>query len=93
LRDRIAPVLRPYASRVELFGSFARGEERPDSDIDLLVTLRPADQRPQLGLNWFGLEAELSELLGRRVEMVTEAALSRHVRPLIELDRVVLYEE
>lgn len=93
LREKIVPVLRPYASRIELFGSFARGEQRPDSDIDLLITLRPSGERPPLGLNWFGLEDELSEQLGHPVEMVTEDALSRHVRPFIEADRIVLYEE
>jgi predicted nucleotidyltransferase len=93
LREKIVPVLRPYALRVELFGSFARGEQRPDSDIDLLIRLRPSEQRPPLGLRWFGLEREMSELLGHPVEMTTEDALSRHVRPYIQPDRIVLYEE
>jgi predicted nucleotidyltransferase len=93
LRDRVVPLLRPYASRVALFGSFARGEAGPDSDVDLLVRLRPPDRRPPLGLTWFGLEAELAERLGRRVELVTEEALSPRLRPYVERDLVVLYEE
>lgn len=93
LREKIVPRLRPYASRIEVFGSFARGEQRPDSDIDLLIRLRPSEDRPPLGLRWFGLERELSELLGHPVELTTEEGLSRHVRPYIESDRIVLYEE
>lgn len=93
LRAKILPVLRPYASRITLFGSLARGEAHPASDIDLLVVLRPAGARPPLGLHWFELEAELTERLGRKVDLVTEAALSPYVRPYVEQDQVVLYEE
>lgn len=93
IRKIIVTTLRPYASRIELFGSEARGEARENSDIDVLVTLRPEGQRPPLGLHWFELEEELAERLGRPVEIVTERALSRHIRPLIEPDRKVLYED
>jgi len=93
LRDKILPLLRPYASRIVLFGSQARGEARPTSDVDLLIALRPSGERPPLGLRWFELEAELAEQLGRRVELVTEAALSPHLRPYVEQDQVVLYED
>jgi predicted nucleotidyltransferase len=93
ITDAIVAALRPYASRIELFGSEARGEARADSDIDVLVTLRPEDQRPQLGLSWFELEAKLSERIGRPVRIVTERALSRHVRPHIAPDRTVLYDD
>ncbi len=60
--------------RVRLFGSYARDEARPDSDIDLIVELT----RP-MGLVFFGLEEELSTRLGARVEMTTEAALSNRI--------------
>ena len=46
-----------------------------------------------MGLQWFALEQELAERLGRPVELVTERALSRHVRPHVQTDRVLLYEE
>jgi predicted nucleotidyltransferase len=92
IRETVVPALRPYASRITLFGSVARGEERDDSDVDLLVTLRPPGDRPPLGLNWFALERKLSEQLGRPVELVTEEALSPHLRPYVDRDRLVLYE-
>lgn len=84
--------LRPYASRIALFGSAARGALTPDSDIDVLVTLRPADERPPLGLQWFALEEKLHQLLGRPVELVTERALSRHLTS-VNTDLVVVYED
>jgi len=89
----VVEALRPYASRIELFGSAARNEDDSDSHLDVLVTLRASDEQPPLGLKWFALERELSEKLGRSVELVTENALSPHVSPHIESDRVLLYED
>jgi predicted nucleotidyltransferase len=72
--------LRPWLEaqgigRVRLFGSYARDEARPDSDIDLIVELT----RP-MGLDFFRIEDELSRRLGAKVEMSTEASLHRIVR-------------
>lgn len=92
LRDELIPLLQPYVTRITLFGSVARGEDRTDSDIDILVMLKPPGERPTLGLRWFALEQELSQQLERPVELVSEDALSSRVRPYINQDRVVLYE-
>ncbi len=46
-----------------------------------------------LGLEVFGLEEELSRILGRDVELVTERALSPYIKPYAEMDMVMLYEE
>ena len=62
LRDKVLPMLRPYVKRIAVFGSFARGEETPESDIDILVELKDPEKRPRLGLGWFGLEEELSRI-------------------------------
>jgi predicted nucleotidyltransferase len=93
LRDKILPLLRPYVRRIAVFGSFARGEETLESDIDLLVELKAPDQRPPLGLRWFGLEEDLGYILGRKVELISEKALSPYIRPYAEKDMVLLYEE
>jgi predicted nucleotidyltransferase len=61
--------------QIAVFGSSARGEEAATGDIDILVALRPVSQRPSLGLRWFELAAELTQLLGRPVELVTDAEL------------------
>ena len=79
--------------RISVFGSYVRGEETPESDVDILVQLRPADQRPRLGLKFFGLQDELTKLIGREVDLVTEEGLSPYIRPYIEKEKVVLYEE
>jgi predicted nucleotidyltransferase len=57
-----------------LYGSFARDEAGPDSDVDLLV-----DLTKPLGLRFFGIEIDLAEKLGRPVEMSTEDAMHRIV--------------
>jgi predicted nucleotidyltransferase len=93
LREKIVPLLKPYVKRVAVFGSFAHGEDTPDSDIDLLVALKPSGERPHLGLNWFGLWAEIEQRLGRKVDLVTEDALSPYIRPDVEREKVILYAE
>ena len=93
LQSVLVPALRPYASRIELFGSTSRGESDAESDLDVLVQLRAPEHRPPVGLRWFELEQELAERLGRPVELVTERALSRHIRPHVQTDRVLLYED
>lgn len=94
LRKKILPILLPYGvKRVSLFGSVVRAEDTPESDIDILVELKPANERPPIGLKWFGLEEELSRVLGREVDLVTERALSPYIRPYVEKEMVVLYEE
>ncbi|VVB69176.1 Nucleotidyltransferase domain protein [uncultured archaeon] len=93
LGDKIVPLLRPYVKKIAVFGSFARGDETPESDIDILVELKPPGQRPSLGLKWFRLEQELGRILGREVELVSESAMSPFVRPYVEKDMVLLYEE
>jgi predicted nucleotidyltransferase len=93
LRAILVPALRPYVTRIAVFGSYARGEETPGSDIDVLVELRAAGKRPSLGLSWFKLEEDLGVRLGRPVEMVTLEALSPYVRPYVQRDEVELYAE
>ncbi len=94
LKEKIVPILVPYGvKRIALFDSMARGEETAESDVDLLITLKPRAERPPLGLRWFGLERELGELLGREVDMVSDTSLKPRIRPYIERDLVVLYDE
>ena len=75
--------------RVWLFGSFARGEETEDSDIDLLVDL---DQSQSVGLRFFGMWRELEQLLGRNVVLVTESGLSDYARESVNRDKIMVYE-
>jgi predicted nucleotidyltransferase len=72
-----------------IFGSFARGEATLDSDVDLIV--RFAKRKSLLHL--VGLERELSEACGRKVEVLTEAAISPYLRERIKAETVILYDE
>jgi len=67
---------RRGASQVRVFGSMARGDAGADSDVDLLVTLAPGVSGLALG----GIAVDVEELLGRRVDVVTEAALHPRLR-------------
>lgn len=73
---------RHGVSNLRLFGSVSRGEERPDSDIDLLVDL--ADGR---GFDdYLAFAEELEKEFGRRVDVVLARSLSPHFRPYIEAE-------
>jgi uncharacterized protein len=80
LQDRKDDIRRIAAKHgaynVRVFGSVVRGEARPESDIDLLIEKGPTTS------SWFpaGLVLDLEELLGRRVEIVTEKALNPYLR-------------
>ena len=93
IRDAVVPALKPYGlKRVAVFGSYARGEDRADSDIDVLITLEEPRRKP---FGYFALvqvEEVLSETLGWKVDLVTDSGLSRYVRPHVERDMVVVYE-
>jgi predicted nucleotidyltransferase len=95
LREKILPVLLPCGvKRIALFGSVVRGQDTPGSDIDILVTLKPRSERPPLGLfKWIALEEELSERLSRKVDLVSEDGLSPYIRPYVDREKVILYEE
>jgi predicted nucleotidyltransferase len=94
LADMILPILQPYKiTRLAIFGSVVRGEYRADSDIDILVSLKPPGERPVIGLKWFELAETLSRILDRPVDLVTEDGLSPYIRPYVETEMVILYEE
>jgi len=74
--DLVRTIARAHGAReIELFGSVARGEERPDSDIDLLVELEPGRSLVDL----IGLENDLTELFGRKVDVATRRSLKPRV--------------
>ncbi len=72
-----------------LFGSFSRGEETKDSDIDIIVSL---DKSKPIGLKFFGMWSDLEELLGRKVDLVSEGTLLPFARESAERDKILVYE-
>lgn len=86
-RQRMLAVAAMHgASELRLFGSTARGEDRPDSDIDLLVHL---DRRVGL-IGLARLQHALEEILGAPVDLVPDDGLKPDVRAAVERDAVAL---
>lgn len=77
---------RHGVSEIRVFGSFARGEETEDSDVDLLVKVEEKTS------SWFpaGLVLDLEELLHRRVEVVTEQGLNPLLRERVLKEAIPL---
>jgi len=73
-------------TRLALFGSTARGNAGPTSDVDVLV----AFDGPATSARYFGVQFYLEDLLGRSVDLVTEKALRERLRPFIERDAIVV---
>ena len=93
LKAKVTPLLKPYANRISVFGSYARGEMTVSSDIDILIALKPSNARPALGLFGFiALEQNLAKKLGRPVDLVTEESINPRRRKSIEQDKVIIYE-
>ena len=78
------PVLKAW-----IFGSFSRGEETSDSDIDILVVL---DESQHVGMKFFGMYEDLKALLGRKVDLVTDRSLAPFARESVDRDKILIYE-
>jgi predicted nucleotidyltransferase len=93
-REHVIVTLRGHESelraagilRLSLFGSMARGDHRPDSDIDLLAAF---DNTRRISLlDVVGIEQEISRILGRTVELVEEGTLKPRVQKNVEAEAV-----
>ena len=75
--------------RLALFGSILRDDFRPESDIDVLVEFQPG---VKVGLRFFAIERELSEILGRRVDLNTPGFLGKYYREEVLREAEVQYD-
>ena len=82
---------RNHIRRLSLFGSVLRGEMRPDSDVDVLVEFEPG--QPIGYIRMAAMENELSEMLGRKVDLRTPAELSRYFRDEVMRTAEVQYAQ
>jgi len=84
--DVIEVAERHGVTSIRVFGSVARGDESPESDIDLLVTTGPSVSA------WFpaGLILDLEQLLGRHIDIVTESGLNPLLRDQVLTEAVEL---
>ena len=71
-----------------VFGSFSRGEEREDSDVDILITLVPGTR---LGLKFFAMSLDLERLLNRPVDLVIDGDLLPFAEKTAKQDKVLVY--
>jgi uncharacterized protein len=84
--ELVAIARRRGMTDIRVFGSMSRGEANDNSDVDLLVTLAPGTSALALG----GLLLDAQELLGRRVDVVTEPSLHPALRDRVLSDAVLL---
>jgi uncharacterized protein len=88
-RERLVDFCRRNHIRtLALFGSVLREDFRPDSDVDVLVEFEPGHVP---GLRFFALERELSEILGRKVDLNTPSFLSPYFRGQVLAEAEVQY--
>ena len=94
-RTDIIPKIQQYLAtqpveRAWLFGSFSRGEEREDSDVDILVSI---DRSVHVGLiKLSGMLLDIQDRLNRKVDLVTDKGLMDFARASVERDKVLIYE-
>ena len=89
-KDEIARFCRQHHIRkLILFGSVLRDDFRPDSDIDVLVEFEPGTR---VGLRFFTMERELSELLGRKVDLNTAGFLGAEILQDVLAEGEVQYD-
>jgi hypothetical protein len=88
LQRIIAPILEKNGVvKASVFGSFARGDDKPDSDIDLLVEL----DEPKGLLFLAGLKFDLEDATGRQIDLLTYGAVNPRLEQHIYKDEVKIY--
>ena len=84
LRDHEQEIKKRFAvRRIGLFGSFVRGEETKESDIDILVEFEDPTFR-----NFMNLAFYLEDIFSRRVDLLTPEGISHRIRPYVEKEVV-----
>jgi predicted nucleotidyltransferase len=88
-RERIADLCRHYRiRRLAIFGSALREDFTLESDVDVLVEFEPTTR---VGLAFFAIQEELSEILGRKVDLQTEGFLSKYFRDEVLAEAKSIY--
>jgi predicted nucleotidyltransferase len=86
-RAEILAVAAQHGARaIRLFGSVARGDARADSDVDVLIDLEPGRSL----LDLIAIKQDLEDILGRSVDVVTEAAISPYLRQRVLAEAIPL---
>lgn len=89
IKQKISPILLKYGvTRVSIFGSVARGKDGPESDVDLLIK---TDRLPFGIWGFVGLKQDLEQVLGRKVDVISEDALNPKLAKKIQKDLIQIY--
>jgi hypothetical protein len=80
---------RNHIRKLAFFGSVLRDDFSADSDVDVFVEFEPGTR---LGLKFFAIERELSEILGRKADLNTRGFLGKRFRDRVEAEAEVVYE-
>jgi len=78
------PVIRAY-----LFGSYSRNEADDKSDVDILVDL---DYSKHIGLGFVSMQDDIQQKLHKKVDLISSKAVSKHISPFIEKEKILIYE-
>ena len=78
------PVLRAW-----LFGSQADGTATDNSDVDILLEF---DHTQPIGLQYVQIWMDLQEIIGKKVDLVTTGGISPHIKPVIDAQKILVYE-
>ena len=94
-KEQIQRVINDYfaekpVKRVWVFGSYARGEANEESDLDVLVDI---EDNKKVGLRYLVWHEEIGNLINKKVQVVSNAAVSKYIRPFIDADKVLVYEK
>lgn len=93
--EQIKNVVQDYfatqpVKKAWVFGSYSRGEETPESDIDILVDYGEG-KKPSL-ITIAGIRIELEERFKTKVDLVPEDCLYENIRPYVDRDKILIYE-
>ncbi len=90
IKKKAVPILKKNGVEfAAIFGSHARGEARPDSDLDILIRFEKGNKKSLLDL--IGLENDLKDYLGVKIDLVTEDAVHPYIKDSIKKDLILLY--
>ena len=93
--QKMIPEIQAYLAtqpveRAYLFGSCSRGEERPDSDVDLLVTYTDSDSLSLMDIG--GMIYDLGQIVHRPVDLIEDNYLKPFARQSADRDKIMIYE-
>ena len=89
IKNKLTPILSNYGIEYAgVFGSVSRGEDKENSDIDIMVRLG----RPMGMFMFMGLVNEMESILGKKVDLITDKSLNKYLQPFVMKDLQTIYE-